>query len=44
MLGRSMVDTTEVVNSKDLIDWYISHAEFVSVNDVLWEYNDRKKK
>ena len=39
-----MLNTIEVLISKALIDLYISHDEFVSVNNVLREYNEMKKK
>ena len=29
----------EFLTSKSLINWYISHDEFVSMNNVLREYN-----
>ena len=31
------------MNSKALIESYISHDEFLSVNDVLREYNEMKE-
>ena len=34
----------EVLISKALIDSYLSHDEFVSVNNVLKEYNNMNKK
>ena len=37
-----MLNTIEVLISKALIDSYISHDEFVSVNNVLREYNEIK--
>ena len=37
-----MWNTIEVLISKALIDSYISHDEFVSVNNVLREYNEIK--
>ena len=33
--GKSKLDTIEVVNSKALNDLYISHGEFVSIDNVL---------
>ena len=33
----------KVLVSKALIDSYISHNKFVSVNNVLTEYNERKE-
>ena len=43
LLGKDKLNTIEVLTSKTLIDSYISHDEFVSVNDVLREYNEMKK-
>ena len=43
LLGKDKLNTIEVLISKTLIDSYISHDEFVSVNDVLREYNEIKK-
>ena len=42
MLGKDKLNTIEVIISKSLIDSYISHDEFVSVNNVLREYNEIK--
>ena len=39
-LGKVKLDIIEVLISKSLIDSYISHHEFVSVNNVLREYNE----
>ena len=35
LLGKAKSDTMEVLISKSLIDSYISHGKFVSVNNVL---------
>ena len=43
LLGKDKLNTIEVLISKTLIDSYISHDEFASVNDVLREYNEMKK-
>ena len=43
LLGKDKLNTIEVPISKALIDSYISHDEFVSVNNVLKEYNEMKK-
>ena len=43
LLGKDKLNTIEVLISKSLIDLYISHEEFVSVNNVLREYNKIKK-
>ena len=43
LLGKSKLNTIEIVISKALIDSYISHDEFVSVNNVLREYNEIKE-
>ena len=40
--GKDKLNTFEVIILKILIDSYISHDKFVSVN-VLREYNDMKK-
>ena len=39
LLGKYKLNTIEVLISKALTDSYISHVEFVSVNNVLTEYN-----
>ena len=43
MLGKGKLSSIEVLISKALIDSYISHDEFVSVNNVLREYYEMKK-
>ena len=43
LLGKDKLNTIEVLISKTLIDSNISHDEFVSVNDVLREYNEMEK-
>ena len=43
LLGKVKLNTSEVLISKALIDSYISHDEFFSVNNVLREYNEMKK-
>ena len=43
LLGKTKLDTIEVIISKVLIDSYISHDEFFSVNNVLREYNEMKE-
>ena len=42
-LGKSKSDTAEVLVCKALIDSYISHDEFASVNNILREYNEIKE-
>ena len=42
LLGKDKLNTIEVLISKSLIDSYISHDEFVSVNNTLREYNEIK--
>ena len=42
MLGKNKLNTIEVLFSKALINSYISHDEFVSVNYALREYNKIK--
>ena len=41
--GKEKLNTTVVLISKALFDWYMSHDEFVSVNNVLREYYEMKK-
>ena len=43
LLGKDKLDTIEVLFSKSLIDSYISHDEFDSVNNVLRQYNEMKE-
>ena len=43
MLAETKLNTEEVLISKALIDSNISHDEFVSVNNVLKEYDDMKE-
>ena len=44
LLRKAKLTTTEVVINKALLDFYINHGEFVSVNNVLREYNQMKEK
>ena len=43
MLGKNKLNIIEVLISKSLKDSYMSHGEFVSINNVLIEYNDMNK-
>ena len=43
MFAKKKIIGIEVLISKALTDSYISHDEFVSVNDALREYDDMKK-
>ena len=43
LLGKDKLNTIEVLISKVLIDSYISHDEFVSVNFVLGKDNEMEK-
>ena len=43
LLGKDKLTTIEVLISKDLIYSYISHGEFVSVNNVLKGYYEKKE-
>ena len=43
MLGKETLNTIEVLISKALIGSYISHDKFVSVHNVLREYNETKE-
>ena len=44
LLGKDKLNAIEVLISKALTDSYISHDEFVSVNNVLREYYEIKEK
>ena len=39
LLGKNKLNTSKVLISKTLIDLYISHYEFVPVNNVMKENN-----
>ena len=41
LLGKDQLNPIEVLISKALIDSYISPDEFISVNNVLREYNEK---
>ena len=43
LLGKAKLDAIEALISKNLIDSFISHEEFLSVNSVLREHNEMKK-
>ena len=43
MLAKDNINTIEFLISKDLIDSCISHDEFVSVNNVMKEYDDKRE-
>ena len=43
LLGKDKLNTIEVLISKALIDSYISHDKFVSVNNVLRESYEMKE-
>ena len=44
MLVKDKLNAIEVLISKSLIDPYIIHDKFVSVNNVIREYNEMKEK
>ena len=43
-LGNNTLNTIEVLISKTLIEWYISHDKIVSVNNVLRKSSKIKEK
>ena len=43
LLGKDKLNTIEVLIFKTLIDSYISRDEFVSVHNVLREYDEMKQ-
>ena len=42
-LGKTSLDSIEVLISRTFIDSYINYEEFVAVNNALREYNEMKK-
>ena len=43
LLGKDKLNTIEVLISKAVMESYMSHDQFFSVNDMLREYNKMKK-
>ena len=43
LLAKANLDKTEALISEALIDSYINHDEFISVNNVLRQYNEMKE-
>ena len=43
LLGKAKLNTIKILISKSIIDSYISHDEFISVDSVLREYNQMKQ-
>ena len=43
LLAKTKLNTIKVLISKALSNSYINHDEFVSVNDMLREYNETKE-
>ena len=43
MSAKSKLNTIEFLISKALLDSYLNHDEFVSINNVLREYNEMKE-
>ena len=43
VLAKPELNTIEVLISTALIDTYVSHGKFVSVNNVLREHNEMKE-
>ena len=43
LLAKTKLNTIEILFSRALMDFYISHEEFVSVNNVVREYNQMKE-
>ena len=44
VLAKTKLNIIEILISKSQVDSYFNHGEFVSVNNVLREYNEMKKK
>ena len=43
LLEKAKIETIKIQLSRDLIDSYINHDEFISVNYMLKEYNEKKE-
>ena len=43
LLGKSKLDAIEILICKALIHSFISHDKFISVNNMLREYNDERR-
>ena len=43
LLGKVKLNTIKILISKSIIDSYIRHDEFISVDSVLREYNEMKQ-
>ena len=43
LLAKTNLNAIEVLICKALINSYINHEEFISVNNVLRKYNEMKK-
>ena len=43
LLGEDKFNTIEIISSKALINSYISHDEFISLNQVLRDCHEMKK-
>ena len=43
MSAKTKLNNLEVLVFRTLIDWHISNDEFVSVNNLLKEYDDIKE-
>ena len=43
LLGKDKLNTIKVLISKVLMDSYISHDKFVSINNILKRYNEMKE-
>ena len=43
LLGKDKINIFEVIIFKSLINSYVSHNEFVLVNNVLREFNEMEK-
>ena len=43
LLAKTSLNTTKVWISQAFIDSYVTHSKFVSVNNMLGEYNEMKE-
>ena len=42
-LAKSKLSSIKVWISNAIIDFYINHEEFISANNLLWQYSEMKE-
>ena len=43
LLAKSKLSSIKVWISNAIIDFYINHEEFISANNLLWQYSEMKE-